>query len=153
MTESPITPGPFIGPDQHDAIRAQIDTLKAITAYYASITVAHNLGGGRRTYTVPVDQVRSAQSARDALRKINESEPTAPSGRLVNGKTPARGGFIYPTTVEIVDTSRGPEAGITFAWSPDQPHRLSRNEAMKLRDQLSQFLLDSAKQLSPEVKP
>ena len=140
MTESPLTPGPFtIAASRHDAIRAQIETLNAITAYYTAATkevaTPRYVFGGRP----------SGQKSDDTLRKINESEST--------DKVIRHGGVIYPTTVEIVDTRRGPEAAITFAWTPDQPHRLDRNEATKLRDQLSQFLLDSAKQLSPEVKP
>lgn len=142
MTESPLTPGPFtIAASQHDAIRAQIETLNAITAYYASITAVPKQVENKYVFN-------GTDSLAEQLRKMNAS-----GAQHIPITEFARGGVIYPTTVEIVDTSRGPEAGITFAWSPDQPHRLTRNEALKLRDQLSQFLLDSAKQMSPEVKP
>lgn len=147
MTESPITPGPFtIAATQHDAIRAQIETLNAITAYYASITATPKLAESEPTYTL--SGTASAKETVDQYLKVREH-----ALHIATEKVLRRGGVIYPTKVETINTSRGPEAAITFAWTPDQPHRLDRNEAMKLRDQLSQFLLDSAKQLSPEVKP
>lgn len=125
-----LADGPFDRfPDNSDAIRAQIETLKAITAYYTAAT-------GQVTaprFVIPEKRVD------EALRKINDSPRFA------------SGGVIYPTKVEIVDTSRGPEAAITFAWNPDQPHRLNRNEAIELRHQLSQFLFDSANQPSPKA--
>lgn len=147
-----LTDGPFeCFPDDSDAIRAQIEALNAITAYYAAMTErvrvranrTDRMGFARGGATPPMEK----QSVAEVLEKLNKSG----AQHIPNSKF-ARGGVIYPTTVEIVNTRRGPEAAITFAWSPDQPHHLSRTEVLELRDQLSQFLLDSAKQMSSEAK-
>lgn len=148
-----LTDGPFeCFPDDSDAIRAQIGALNAITAYYAAMTERVRVRANRtdrmefaRGGAIPPME---KQPVAEALENLNTS-----GAQHISNPEFARGGVIYPTKVEMINTKRGPvSAAITFAWSPDEPHHLSRNEVLELRDQLSQFLLDSAKQLSPEVK-
>lgn len=115
--------------DDPDAIRAQIETLNAITAYYASLTERVSNRKARREFPDYVISAKQAAGKRDdILRKINDSPRFA------------TGGVIYPTRVETINNRRGPEAAIIFAWSPGQPHHLSPAEARKLRDQLDEFI-------------
>ncbi|MDV8066419.1 hypothetical protein R4P64_07875 [Rhodococcus sp. IEGM 1366] len=145
MTEQTIA-GPFnTFPDNTDAIRAQIETLNAITAYYASITA---IPAVRPEPVITAKDIANVGGAvADALHKMNRS-----GAQVIQGEKFARGGVVYPTKVETITAANGPVAAITFAWSPDEAHHLGRNEVLELRDQLSRFLLESAKQLSPEVK-
>jgi len=132
-----LTDGPFGRfPDDSDAIRAQIETLNAITAYYTAATKQITPPG----HVISAKQAEKAMRGRagDILRKINEGVPVTPAEKF------AVGGVIYPTKVEMIATSNGPIAAITFAWSTEA-HHLGRNEAMELRDQLSGFLFESTK--------
>lgn len=153
MTESPLTPGPFtIAANQHDATRAQIETLNAIAAYYAAMTERVRVRANR---TDRMEFARGGANPPMEKRSVAEAlrEQSKATDRHGWRDRFARGGVIYPTKVEMITAANVPVAAITFAWNPEEAHHLGRNEVLKLRDQLSQFLLDSAKQMSPEVKP